>query len=107
MIETGHLDAMPSPFAARWDPSPAKASTAPIDLGWIGEDADGIWLKRHPEAALLEHPEIWDVYHTARVQPEMAPGDADRLSAFEFDCKVAFISAYQRREAAGRKGGEA
>lgn len=107
MVETGHLEPMQSPFAARWDPSPSKAPADPIDLGWIGEDADGIWLKRHPEAALLDHPELWDVYHAARVQPEMQPGDADRLSAFEFDCKVTFIAAYQRREAANRKRGDA
>ena len=30
-----------------------------IDCGWIGETRDGIWLRRHPEAALVERPALW------------------------------------------------
>lgn len=99
MLETGQLEPMASPYAGRWDPQEQREGgpVPALDLGWIGEDAGGVWLTLHPEAALLGQPDLWDIYGEARVMPEIAPGDQERLSAFEFDCKLAFVSAHQRR----------
>lgn len=105
MRETGQLhEPMSSPFVPRWDPQPRAEGRTPrvLDYGHIGEDVDGVWLKVHPVAALLEEPALWDVYAEARTLPEVTPADRERLSAFEFDCKVTFVAAHQRKARAPR-----
>ncbi len=41
----------------RWDPRDDLQDE--VDLGWIGEDREGIWLHRHPEAAMVEDDALW------------------------------------------------
>jgi hypothetical protein len=70
----------------------------PIDCGWIGEDRDGIWLMRHPEAALTEHPELWWMVHQwALGRHEFRDG----LSNHETEQLAAMCGAYGREQ--GRK----
>lgn len=57
----------------------------PEDFGDIGEDSDGIWLKRHPQAIVLEHPEVWAGLERFELgHGELGPKDADRLNAVDF-----------------------
>lgn len=82
-------------FAKRWDPRPGAA---PVDLGWIGEDSDGVWTTLHPDAALLDHPELWGVVaeFNAGMQ-EMTAEDQRTKSAFEFQAKLTMVAALGRK----------
>jgi len=83
-------------FDGRWDKR--KDYAEPIDLGWIGEDAQGIWLYRHPEAVLADDPELWSI--VARFwrtnDRDLSLGDMDRCSAF-------FVSSWQAMSAAAQR----
>ncbi|MEM1024748.1 MAG: hypothetical protein AAGJ19_13780 [Myxococcota bacterium] len=57
----------------------------PDDYGDIGEDGDGIWLKRTPEAMILELPELWPGLHRFELgHSQLRPEDADELDGLEF-----------------------
>lgn len=69
----------------------------PSDFGWIGEDDNGIWLKRHPEAALTEHPELWWVVHRWSLgQHEVTREDTEGLSNHEMEQLATMASAHGR-----------
>ena len=86
-------------IAARWDP-PAEGQARSLDFGWIGEDAGGVWLAQHPETALLDHPDIADVYERCRLHPELTPTDRDTLSAWQYTLAADFCAAFNRRQLA-------
>ena len=103
MAITGQLDPLESPLAARWDP-PAKAAPD-LDLGWIGQDRDGVWLAQHPETLLLEHPDVADVYERMRLAPEVGAAEIETMSAWEHRLATEFVSSYHRRQIAEAKAG--
>lgn len=46
------------PLAVRWDRREDFAGELEDELGELGEDTEGVWTKRHPEAVLMEEPEV-------------------------------------------------
>lgn len=91
-------------FDAQWDPR--EKPGAPVDLGWIGEDARGVWLTRHPGAALADAPELWGPvagYQEGRI--DIQPSDAQELSAHDFNAKMTLLEAYRREERRQIRGG--
>ncbi|MEQ8278326.1 MAG: hypothetical protein RMA76_38140 [Deltaproteobacteria bacterium] len=100
----GYFEPAPMPLADRWDgieheDEEARKSFKRVDHDWIGEDADGVWIRRHPEAALLERPHLWaPVFAYGAGQIELTPEDYETLSAFEYDAKLILLAAFRRQE---------
>lgn len=84
-------------FAPRFDPLGGDGERS--DLGWIGEDKDGVWLAWHPIAALGEYPDLYEAYFRFKLNPELTERDLDTLSAWEFRLKEAYVGAWERRQA--------
>lgn len=81
----------------RYDPRDDLAE--PIDCGWIGEDRDGIWLRRHPEAALAEDEVLWDPVDRWRLGArEVGKDDQDRLSHWQMEALIVLAAADQREQ---------
>ena len=97
--ELGELEPMLSPYAQRWDPREDFRPDDATDLGWIGEDEKGVWICRHPQAALLEEPDLWPEYMrwSAGVQ-ELSADDYERLSAFDYEVRLTLVSAANRKQ---------
>ena len=102
MDVTGQLESMASPYAARWDRPGYDGQVE--DYGWIGSDASGVWLAVHPETALIEHPDVADIYERCRAGPEMTRSDLDALSAWEYTLAATFMAAWHRRVGHEAKG---
>mgnify|MGYP000879946464 CR=1 FL=1 len=73
--------------------------------GWtararLRSDAGGVWLAQHPETALLDHPDVADVYERCRLHPELTPTDRDTLSAWQYTLAADFCAAFNRRQLA-------
>ena len=100
---TGQLEALSSDINARWDPLPASQSER-VDLGWIGEDARGVWLALHPETALINHLDVADLYERQRQHPEITAADRDTLSAWEYTLALEYAAAWSRRTVADAEG---
>lgn len=82
-------------LAGRWD---RLEKAQPRDFGWIGEDAGGVWMAIHPDVALADHPDMWDVVHRFwSGDCEMRPGDCEALTAHDFQLKSAMVDARQRQ----------
>lgn len=66
-------------FAARWD---KRERCDPCDLGEIGEDADGVWVRRHPDVLLSDaHDRIGEALSLFALGLVPTIGDYDRLPA--------------------------
>jgi len=90
-------------WADRWDPRDEYSE--PIDCGWIGEDAQGIWTRRHPEAALAEDESLWPMVDEWRLgQRELSAAKVERASNFEIEALVVMIAADQREQMRRMKG---
>lgn len=84
------------PFAARFDQQPGLETE--VDLGWCGEDAEGIWFKVHPQTAFLEFPELWEpVARYMAGDNEVKATDVDTLSAFDLAVKATLQAASNKR----------
>lgn len=84
-------------LADRWDPRDDLAE--PIDCDWIGEDRDGIWLRRHPEAALVEDEALWAPVDRWRLGVrEVHREDLATLSAWEMEALIVLVAADQREQ---------
>ena len=71
----------------------------PIDCGWIGETDGGIWLKRHPEAALTEMPALWAMHHRWQLGlHDVTREDLETLSNHETEQLAAMASAHAREQ---------
>ena len=76
---------------------PRKFQGDPIDCGWIGETDSGIWLKRHPEAALAEMPSLWWASQRWSLgQHEITRKDFDSLSGHEMEQLATLNQAHAR-----------
>jgi len=104
----GILEPTPSPYAlrdgsGRLDPRPDRYA-GPEDYGDIGEDQAGVWIRRHPEAMLIEEPELWPGWERYCLGHfELRPEDADLLDAFEHQVLMVLIGAHNRAELARMK----
>lgn len=89
--------AMPSPFSTRWDARGPEALVC--DFDWIGEDADGIWLRVDPSAALSQLPALWPIVDQVSVGglEEMSRSDWESLSAYHHAAKRVLVSTLNRR----------
>lgn len=90
----------------RWDPRDDLQDE--VDLGWIGEDRDGIWLHRHPDAALVEDEALWWVVAEWQLgHRELSAEDRSGLSNWQVEALVTMGSAdarEQRRQLRRRSG---
>lgn len=60
--EYGVIEPASSVFARRWDRRADFEPDEVVDLGFIGEDAQGIWLRLHPETLLIQDTQLQAVY---------------------------------------------
>jgi len=82
----------------RWDRRPEFIQDEARDLDWIGEDVNGVWTRRHPVVALLELPEIWDVWTEWQFgQQEITAEDFATKSHKELEAKLTLVAATQRK----------
>lgn len=69
----------------------------PVDCGWIGEDADGIWCSRDPYCAALEDPAVWPVLLAVwSGDVEVTRRDREELAACDFILKAHAAAAVDR-----------
>lgn len=70
-----------------------------MDCGWIGEDQNGVWVKRDPHVALLDFPHLWPIVSewTAGLR-ELTPEDARTKSAYEYTAKLHMVVAQARKD---------
>lgn len=86
---------MSEPYAVRFDKRPDYQE--PTDLGWIGEDENGVWLKVHPQVAFLEFPELWNPVASYMCgAQELKQEDVATLSAFDHAVKMTLGEATMR-----------
>jgi hypothetical protein len=84
-------------WAEQWDPRPDLLE--PINAGWIGEDSGGVWLCRHPEAALVDDEALWGIVERWRLgQREVTREDVGELSAWQLEALGTLIGADQREQ---------
>jgi hypothetical protein len=101
MSQLGVIEPMSAPFAVSWDRIAQRNEVVdfePIDLGWIGEDAEGIWSKRHIEAALAEDQQAQEILTVWNGTTDRAlrRDDLGDLSAWEVDAWRAMLAAHDR-----------
>ena len=90
-------------WADRWDPRDELRE--PIDCGWIGEDREGIWIRRHPEAALVDDEVLWAPLDAWRLgQRELTPEVVERSSNWQVEAQVIMVAADQREQVRRMKG---
>lgn len=90
-------------WADRWDPRDELRE--PIDCGWIGEDREGIWIRRHPEAALVDDETLWAPLDAWRLgQRELTPEVVSRSSNWQVEAQVIMVAADQREQVRRMKG---
>lgn len=86
-------------FAPRWDKRDDYHPTEAVDAGWIGEDDEGVWMSRHPEAALSQHPHLFPVVaEWRRGNRELTERDYLTKSARDHLAKLVMVCASRREE---------
>lgn len=81
--------------AGRLDPRPGTCAV--VDCGDIGQDGGGIWVRRAPEAMLLDAPRLWSAVERYRLgHHELRPEDADHLDALEHSALMAILDTHHR-----------
>lgn len=89
-------------FATSWDP---LDDFEPSDYGWIGEDARGVWTKRHPNISLLDFPKLWAVVDEFSYgNQEIAAGEYWERSAYELEARITLAMALSRKHAKRNDG---
>jgi hypothetical protein len=70
-----------------------------LDLGWLGEDREGIWLQRHPDAALVEDEALWWPVHEWQLgHREVSAEDRATLSNWQVEALLSMMSADAREQ---------
>ena len=83
-----------STFAARWD---KRDDYEAIDLGDVGEDANGVFTRVHPDTLLQSEPRLWDAWiEWCHGQREITAEDYKTKSAYELECKIVLVGAHAR-----------
>lgn len=81
-------------YPARWDPLTA-GDRAGDD--WIGEDAKGVWMTMHPEAALAARPHLWLPVSRFRCGvTEVSREDWESMSSVHYDAHLTLVAARSR-----------
>ena len=90
----------------RWDPREDMGEA--LDLGWVGEDREGIWLHRHPDAALVEDEALWWTVEQWQLgHRELDANDRATLSHWQVEALLTMMAAdarEQRRQMRRRAG---
>jgi hypothetical protein len=86
-----------SDFNVRYD---KRKDARRRDYGSIGEDADGIWVRRHPEVLLLERfPHLVETLDALQSgQTQLTAADFEDLAAPAYDAKLTLLDALSRME---------
>ena len=87
-------------FAATFDPRADFSDTIEIDT-WIREDAQGIHLRRHPESALRDDPQLWEFisqWRSGLWHDTLTLADWQSLSAWQIDAILYAQAAHAREE---------
>ena len=97
-------EVMPDSYTHRWD---KRDDFVPRDLGWIGEDQSGVFLRQHPEVALAQDPDYWPVVTQFQVTSERATTVAaySQQSNWWTRAWVTMLSASNRKELAEIRAG--
>ena len=93
---------MGSPYSPRWDP---REDCVESDHDWIGEDRDGVWMCRHPTAALRESPAIWPI--SIEIESglgDITESDFQTKSNYHFEAKMSMVGALHRERIRRSKG---
>lgn len=103
--ELGITRPMSSSYAVRWDKREDLCVSA--DFGWIGEGPDGIWTRRHIEAALMHDEEIQEIVAHWRCSSdrELRREDVEQLSGWYVTAWLTMLSAQNREELRRMKKG--
>ncbi len=93
-------------LARRWDKRDDCDPSDFIDLGWIGEDAQGVWTTRHPSSALAQDPKLWGIVTEwrGRTDRDIGRGEYLQRSNFWSECWLALLFAQSREEQRMIKG---
>lgn len=102
-VASDDLDAIglgvePRQYAQRWDP---RELDGQLDYGWIGEDSGGVWLRRHPVAALAQTPVLWGVtteWSAGRQDVGALDSDLRTRSAWELAAHQELQAAHAREQ---------
>jgi hypothetical protein len=68
--EYGVIEPASSVFARRWDRRPDFLPDEAVDLDYIGEDDQGIWLRLHPETLVVQDKQLQAVFGAWRFTHE-------------------------------------
>ena len=91
-------------LAPRWD---KVGIPEPLDYGWIGEDAEGVWVAIHPTRALLEHEDLWGVWADYQAgHTHLTLDEARQLTMWELECRQVLAAARARQETRERTRGQ-
>lgn len=88
-------------FAERWDPWPRRelATVREIDLGDIGEDDQGVRVRRHPQALLAEAP-LWlhqlHALFLRSTERDLRMVDVEQLAAKAANAWLMMLGAHRR-----------
>lgn len=90
----------------RWDPREDLVDE--LDLGWLGEDREGVWLRRHPDAAVVEDESLWWAVGEWQLgHRELSAADREALSHWQVEALLTMMAAdarEQRRQMRRRAG---
>lgn len=85
-------------FNIQWDPRDDFEDET--DLGFVGEDKSGVWLRTHPQVLLDTDPVLWGVvFEWQNGLHEITAEDVHEKSNFEMEAKRVMLAAYLREEA--------
>ncbi len=96
--EYGVIEPAPGVLARRWDRRPDFRPGEEADHGWIGEDEEGVWLRRHPESVLAEDPELQAVFGQWRFTAQRKIALRDQR-----ECSNWFLTAWSALYAAAHR----
>jgi hypothetical protein len=76
-----------------------------IDLGWIGENAEGVWIKKHPQLVVAQRPWLWGTLSEMRWgQTDITPEDYRTKSNYQLEAKATVYKALKRKYGPKPKG---
>lgn len=94
-------------LALQWDQREDYHPADQVDLGWCGENQDGVWLTIHPDAALYQRPHLWPtIAEWRRGHRELTEHDYQTKSAHDHMAKLVMVCANRREEIRRIKAGQ-
>ncbi|OUU80663.1 MAG: hypothetical protein CBC38_00820 [Gammaproteobacteria bacterium TMED78] len=110
LVELGMMPRIDSRgwFSKCWDPREDAPKIDSLGLSWAQETPRGIQLKRHPEIAILDYPEEFEMVDRWRssTSRDLTPDHYDTWSNFAIECWLTMTGATRREEVRQVRGGE-